>query len=138
VLKVKERHSGCRPSEKEVPERRSGAFHHKNIPGCYTPLKSQYTSNETTGSYSPESCHLQTRRRENLKSHKPKATVTDRYSRTAAAGSAALAAGVAAVCRTNSNWSSLYNLVKASAPWNLTNRLRQCCCHLYSSHGRQL
>jgi hypothetical protein len=31
--KVTERRSGLRPSEKELPERRSGAFRHKNTPG---------------------------------------------------------------------------------------------------------
>jgi hypothetical protein len=32
--KVPERHSGLRPSEKELQERRSGAFRHKNTPEC--------------------------------------------------------------------------------------------------------
>jgi hypothetical protein len=31
--KVPECHSGLRPSEKELPQRRSGIFCHKNIPG---------------------------------------------------------------------------------------------------------
>jgi hypothetical protein len=31
--KVPERRSGLRPSEKELPERRFGAFRHKNTPG---------------------------------------------------------------------------------------------------------
>jgi hypothetical protein len=30
---VPELRSGLRPSEKELPERRSGAFRHKNTPG---------------------------------------------------------------------------------------------------------
>jgi hypothetical protein len=30
--KVPERHSGLRSSEKELPEWRSGTFHHKNTP----------------------------------------------------------------------------------------------------------
>jgi hypothetical protein len=29
---VLEDHSGLQPSEKELPEQRSGAFHHKNTP----------------------------------------------------------------------------------------------------------
>jgi hypothetical protein len=32
--KVLECHSGLRPSEKELPEWRSGTFHHKNTPVC--------------------------------------------------------------------------------------------------------
>jgi hypothetical protein len=31
--KVPESRSGLSPSEKELPERRSGAFRHKNVPG---------------------------------------------------------------------------------------------------------
>jgi hypothetical protein len=33
--KVPKRRSGLRPSEKELPERRSGAFRHKNTPDYY-------------------------------------------------------------------------------------------------------
>jgi hypothetical protein len=34
--KVPERRSSLRPSEKELPERRSGAFRHKNTPVHYS------------------------------------------------------------------------------------------------------
>jgi hypothetical protein len=33
--KVPECRSGQRPSEKELPERRSGVFHHQNTPSNY-------------------------------------------------------------------------------------------------------
>jgi hypothetical protein len=36
--KVVEGRSGLRPSEKELTERRTGAYHHKNIPGSCADL----------------------------------------------------------------------------------------------------
>jgi hypothetical protein len=37
--KVLEHRSGLCPSEKELPEQCSGAFHHKNTPGCNTKIQ---------------------------------------------------------------------------------------------------
>jgi hypothetical protein len=45
---VPELRSGLRPSEKELPERRSGAFRHKN-----TPEYDRFTSADTEGATSP-------------------------------------------------------------------------------------
>jgi hypothetical protein len=41
---ILERRSGLRPSKKELPKRRSGAFRHKNIPGFKT-FRKNHTNN---------------------------------------------------------------------------------------------
>jgi hypothetical protein len=43
--KVPERCSGLRPSEKELPERRSGAFRHKNTPAIMQECKKKLVTN---------------------------------------------------------------------------------------------
>jgi hypothetical protein len=46
--KVPERRSGLRPSEKELPERRSGEFRHKNTPGFMSPKRMHNWRNKQT------------------------------------------------------------------------------------------
>jgi hypothetical protein len=41
---VPERRSGLRPSEKELPEWRSGAFRHKNTPGYTVKWSSRFSA----------------------------------------------------------------------------------------------
>jgi hypothetical protein len=53
--KVLERRSGLRPSEKELPERCSSAFHHKNTPG-FTVIKHFFYNEADSWIYKHNNC----------------------------------------------------------------------------------